>query len=299
MFNTIALVLTMIPFSLNATDGFPVSVRGWTLAATAAQYNPANLHEYIDGASELYISFGFKELITRRYERPDQPEIIVDLFDMDRPANAFGIFAHSQEQPESGLGQDSEYLDGLLRFWKGRFYVSLLCSPETPESRLAVMDLGRQLAERLPDVSGRPAILSLLPQSGLLTGSIRFFQHHAWQNTYVFIASANILKLGPGCEAVLAKYEANGERPVVLLVSYPDPAAARQAFAVLCRRFAFPGGENRAVRLADAKYFAAAIEERIVAAVWHGGGPEDALALLGAMREKLRPASLDLNWRQP
>ncbi len=156
-------------------DIFPGAVQGWTLAAGAESYTPEDLYKYIDGASELYISYGFRKLPTRRYERAGWPEIMVDLFDMGGPGNAFGIFAHSQETPGHEIGQDSEYLDGLLRFWQGGYYVSLLCSPETPESQTAVMALGRQMARRLPPAGGRPGALALLPESGLIAGQHPLF----------------------------------------------------------------------------------------------------------------------------
>jgi hypothetical protein len=37
----------------------------------------------------------------------------------------------------------------MLRFWRGKYYVAILCSPETPEARTAVMALGRRLAKYL------------------------------------------------------------------------------------------------------------------------------------------------------
>jgi len=281
------LTMTMMPLQGDDSDFFPAAVRGWTLAPEAEIYTPENLYEYIDGASELYISYGFEKLFTRRYLQAGQHEITVDLFDMGDFGNAFGIFAHSQEDPGKEIGQDSEYLDGLLRFWQGRYYVSLLCSPETPESRSALMELGRQLAERLPPATDRPGILSLLPQTGLLAASIRFFHHHAWQNTYVFISSENILGIGPESEAVLAKYDQGEHRPVVLLVLYPDSTIAERAFANLGRKFHLLAKGGEAVKLADKKYFAAGLEKRVVAAVWHGGGAKQALELLSAMRAKM------------
>ncbi|HUU05165.1 MAG TPA: DUF6599 family protein [Patescibacteria group bacterium] len=280
-------MIFMMPLQGNENGSFPVDVQGWTLAPEAETYTPENLYEYIDGAAELYISYGFEKLFTRRYQRADQPEITVDLFDMGGPGNAFGIFAHSQESPGKAVGRDSEYLDGLLRFWQGRYYGSLLCSPETPESRLALMELGRRLAENLPPDAGRPRSLSLLPLPGLLAGSIRYFHHPAWQNTYVFISAENILEIGPGCEAILAKYDQGGERPVVLLVLYPDRNIAERAFASLRNKFHLPAAGGEAVKLADEKYCAAALEKKVVAAVWHGGGPDPALRLLAALREKI------------
>jgi len=281
------LLLTMMPLQSDENDLFPVMVQGWALAPEAEVHTALNLYEYIDGAAELYISYGFEKLFSRRYLKQGQPEITLDLFDMGGSGNAFGIFAHSQENPGLEIGQDAEYLDGLLRFWQGRYYVTLLCSPETPESRLALLELGRKLAERLAPAAGRPSLLALLPEAGLIAASVRYFRHPAWQNTYVFIAAENILDIGPETEALLARYDRGGQRPVVLLVAYPDRAAAGRAFAGFGRKFDLPAERGTAVRQADGKYLAAGLENRAVAAVWHGGSAEQALELLAELRAKI------------
>jgi len=276
----------MMPAQVNEAAIFPAVVRGWELAPAAETYTRENLHQYIDGASELYFSYGFLRLYTRHYEKEGQPEIVVDLFDMEDPGNAYGIFAHSQEKPGLDFGQDAEYLDGLLRFWQGRYYVSLLGSPETPESRLAILELGRKLAGRLGPAAGRPGVLALLPVKGLIAPSVRYFRHPAWQNTYVFIAAENILGIGPDTQALLARYDQGEQRPVVMLVVYPDRAAAESAFANFSRHFLLPG-RGEAVQLVDKKYLAALVEENVIAAVWHGGGAAPCIQLLAAVRGKI------------
>ncbi len=277
----------MMPLPGSDNDFFPSTVQGWILAAAGEDYTPKNLYRYIDGASELYISYGFTRLVSRRYEKPGHGEIVVDFFDMESPANAFGIFAHSQERPQKEIGQDSEYLDGLLRFWKDRFYVSVMCSPETAESRAAVMELGRRLAALIPTEGQRPDIMELLPAPGLLPSTIRFFHHHAWQNTYTFISADNILDIGPDRQAVLAKYGLGEDRPIMLLVLYPNPTAAKQAFANLKRQFKLPVEKGAAVRLADGKHFAACLEGVAMAAVWNSHGAEGALKLLSAVQAEI------------
>lgn len=278
------MVVAMMPITGSAEDPFPQAVLDWTIAAAAENYTPENLYRYIDGASELYISYGFVKLFSRKYEKTGQPEIVADFFDMGTAANAFGIFAHSQEKPDRQVGQDSEYLDGLLRFWKGRFYISLLSFPETPEAKAALLELGRSLAAAIPENDERPPLLAVLPAPGLIAASIRFFHHPAWQNTYTFISAANILEINPDCQAVLAKYEQGEERPIVLLILYPEPGVAARAFVNLSRAFHLPIKAGAAVKVKDKEFFAAAIEKRFVAAVWHGGGTEQALALLAHLR---------------
>lgn len=284
---TLILVATMSPTTVGAEVLFPAAVQGWILAPLPESYTPENLYRYIDGASELYLSYGFVSLLSCRYQRQGQPEIVVDFFDMGSPGNAFGIFAHSQEKPEQTIGQDSEYLDGLLRFWKGRYYVSLLAAEVTAEAQTAVLTLGRSLAAAIPESGLRPRLLGALPDQGLVTASIRYFNHPAWQNSYVFIAAENILEIGPDCQAVLAKYEHERERPIVLLVLYADVATAQRAFAALRGKFLLPAAEDKAVKLAGERYLAAGLEKKALIAVWHVAGAAPALQLLSLLREKI------------
>ncbi len=86
-------------------------------------------------------------------------------------------------------------------------------------------------------------------------------------------------------EAVLAKYDQGEQRPVVLLVIYPDGMAADRALRQSGPRFPSAGGRGeRRSSWTDKKYFAAGLENGVVAAVWHGGGAAQALALLAAVR---------------
>jgi len=114
-------------------SGLPDRLNGWKLQEQTV-YDDSTLYEYINGGAELYLSYGFEELLHLRYEQSDQPEIIVDIFHMGKSQQAFGVFSHSREVIDSTYGQGSQYTAGLLLFWKGPYYVSILASPETPAS---------------------------------------------------------------------------------------------------------------------------------------------------------------------
>ena len=103
-----------------------------------------NLYDYINGGAELYLSYGFNKVINRTYLRPEQPDIVVDLFDMGTSQNAYGVFSHSMETVDAAYGQGSQYSEGLLLFWKDRYYVSIMSYPETTESKKALLALGQK-----------------------------------------------------------------------------------------------------------------------------------------------------------
>ena len=131
---------------INAFSSYlPVEINGWKKTEKDVIYTPKNLFKYITGGAELYISYGFKKVLTCKYKKENGPDITLDIFDMGTPSNAFGVFTHGFETTNEDMGQGSEYSDGLLTFWKGKYYVSILSFPETKELKKTILKLGRTI----------------------------------------------------------------------------------------------------------------------------------------------------------
>lgn len=214
-------------------DLLPQELEGWTTDGKDRIYHRNNLYEYIDGGAELYLSYNFKKVLHRIYTAPEQPDILLDLFDMGNSKNAFGVFSHTRETVNNTFGQGSQYTEGLLLFWKDRYYVSVLASPETEESKKAVFTLARHIDDAVKSRGPLPEILSLLPGESLIEESIRYFHHYIWLNSHYFISHENILFINKKTDAVLAKYKDQQNQYLLLLVKYPkekETVAAYQSF---------------------------------------------------------------------
>ena len=48
----------------------------------------------MNGAGEVYLAYGFQRLLVQRYARPNQEEILVEVFDMGYPRNAYGALTN-------------------------------------------------------------------------------------------------------------------------------------------------------------------------------------------------------------
>jgi hypothetical protein len=213
--------------------GLPAMVGRWKKPDKPAVYDRDTLYTYIDGGSELYLAFDFVGAIAIEYAAGEDDTIKVDLFDMGGPRGAFGAFAHGRETLAEEVGQGSDYGGGLLTFWKGRWFVSILGYPETEDKRKAVYELGKSIAALIPETGSLPPIIAALPKEGLVGASVRTFHHPLLQNDYVTVSFENPLGIGKETEAVLARYALQGERHVLMLVDYPtedDAGKARRAF---------------------------------------------------------------------
>lgn len=258
----------------------PADIDGWEAGPTRNVDTSAGLYEYIDGGAELYISYGFKRLIVRKYRREGQPDIKADIFDMGTSQNAFGVFGYSQETVENDFGQGSQSSEGLILFWKNRYYVSLLCFPQTPESKEAITKLAKQIAASIKETGPLPGIIDLLPQNGLVKESIRYFYHYIWLNSFHFISDKNVFYIDDSTEALLAKYGEKKRRSVLLIIKYRDANESKRALKSFIRNVE-PGLLKRdAVKNDKGKWTACVREGRYLVGVFNGESRERVLSLI-------------------
>lgn len=216
----------------------PASVGVWRAVGPEAEYTPETLHEYLDGAAELYLSYALQRLTSRRYLREDgaEPAITLDVFELLHPEDAFGLFAHGREgTPDEtvlpDIGQDALQIGGLLFFWKGRHYVSILAYPETTQALAALPRLARAVAAAIAEEGSLPALVAALPTTDLIAASVRFFRHPIWLNAYGFVSDENVLDLGPDCAAAMARYRTPDGILTLVLADYPSEGRAGDAEA--------------------------------------------------------------------
>jgi hypothetical protein len=229
-------VVLMAGSTMDFYAGLPESLAGWKKVAPPVAYTPATLSTYIDGGAELYISYNFQNSLALTYHHETEGDITVDIFDMSRSDDAFGVFAHSRETSDERVGQGSEYAAGLLTFWQDRYYVSILAYPETAGKREVVFQLGQAISGLIRTRGPLPPLLALLPVEGLVPDSTHFFHHYVWLNSFCFVSNENVLNIEPDTPAVLGKYRAGAATCFLLLLRYPDDpraAAAQERFRTL------------------------------------------------------------------
>ena len=150
---------------------FP-EVEGWIQEGEVSTYDVDTLWEYIDGAAELFIDYGVLTCRTTDLSSGDVT-VTVDLYDMDIPLNAFGIFklessGRGESLPDAVEAAVSPPYQALMV--KGATYVKV----NAVEGELTET-VGRALLEgmahALPGQTAYPEELELLPQDGKVAGS--------------------------------------------------------------------------------------------------------------------------------
>lgn len=231
------------PAPSSAAIALPEAAGEWRAEARTASYDPRSIFDYIDGHAEVYLAYGLRSAWARRYVGPPgEAAITVDLFELASAEDAFGVFTHDQDGDAVELGGGGLYRWGWLSFWQGPFFVSITAESESAAAKAASLELGRALAARLPRQGEPHPLVAALPRDGLLPRSVRFLRSPQILAASRPFGEENPLALGPEVAAALGRYERGGERALLLLVDYREPANAQRALAALAERF--PGGAD-------------------------------------------------------
>jgi hypothetical protein len=239
---TILAFPALMTFAGGAVKDFgpkiPRQILDWKASGGDAVYDRKTLFGYMDGGAEVYLAYDFREVFVRKYADADENEIALDIYDMGSPAEAWGMFSIDRQDPPAGLGQDSEYGLGLLRFRRGRFFVSITVSGDEAKAEKAVLELGSKVAPLLGPDGPPPGMLDLLPVRGRKPRSDCYFHDAVHLNNRFFVASDNILNLDAKTDCVLAEYaEGDADFGILLMVRYPDAGKAAAAAASFRKTF--------------------------------------------------------------
>ncbi len=267
----------------------PAEVAGWKWDRKDLNYNRRTIFDYIDGAGELYLAYNFRGVRVRRFEKPGQPPLIAELFDMGSSEDAYGVFSFERQDEDVGIGQGSELGGGLLRFWKGKFFVSVYAEGEGPEVGPAILTLGRAVAESIQMRGPAPKLIGLLPdeKAGLVEKSIRYLHSHVLLNQRFFVANQNILNLNQKTEAVLAQYLRDQKKVHLLLIRYPSAKEAEAALVSFKKAYMPEASEKYFLQTEDRKWMGTKRQNEVILIVFGAAKDTEAAEIIDMAEKKI------------
>lgn len=151
-------------------------IAGWTKQGKPRSFGKDTVWQAINGAAELYISYGFVRLREQIYRRGKR-SVTVQLYQQRDGLGAYGVFA--RERPPkattlkiAGAGAAASHDDAHCLAVKGETYVKLVSGDKLPAA--ACKALLAPLCAWLPGSAKLPAALKLLPKEGRVAGTLRY-----------------------------------------------------------------------------------------------------------------------------
>ena len=215
----------------------PNEIGEWRAVEEDASYDRATLYDYMNGGAEVYLSFDYRRVCVRRFLGPDDGEIALDVYDMGSSAEAFGVFSVSIEDPEVGIGQGSEFGAGLLKFWKDKFFVSIVNMGVDESADRMLLEIGRAVDAAIPSTGPAPEMLSMLPSDGLNERQTSYFHSNVILSNRFFVAAENVLRLTDETDCVFGEYGEVGDAGSLLIVQYANEEAAQEGHSSFIRGY--------------------------------------------------------------
>ncbi len=146
-------------------DFAPENIGPFVRMGSLRVFNRDNLWEYVNGHAEYYISQGFKRLAVGDYalgkSEKDQSDALVEIFDMKKAIQAFGVFSDELSDESTTIGTEIRTPQGVT-FIKGPYLVKILMYNDKAAPDIIKGHISRQIGTE----TGQMNAFSGLPQIG-------------------------------------------------------------------------------------------------------------------------------------
>ena len=203
----------------------------WKKSDRLLRFEKNDLYGYIDGGAELFLEFGFIELLVQKYVR-DSAELTLEVYRMDSPAAALGIYLlrRGEETPIPGVGTRNSGSRWQLLAVKGHCFVQV--NNFSGDSTLApvMATLARTPLTSVPEGES-VKLFDLLPRENLVPASERLIRGpYGLQPIFTF-GEGDVLQLGGKIFGVVGEYRDSISGAFTrIMIEYPDSAAAMAAY---------------------------------------------------------------------
>jgi len=175
-------------FSPAQSDLFP-EMDDWKLTINEKVYTPANLWDLINGAADMYLSYGFVNLHLAEYTHNDGTVIKVELYRHSSKDNAFGIYT-TERSPDYNyidVGVQGYLEEGVLNYLFGDYYIKVTANMAGQKTQHALMLVAERIQDKLEQESEWPGIYTAFPE-----GIVPYSEHYTAENFlgFAFLHSA-------------------------------------------------------------------------------------------------------------
>jgi len=208
-------------------DGFSGA---WKKNGPMRVFTSADLYGHINGGAEAFLELGFEQLTVQKY-RESANELTVEIYRMTDPTAARGIYLArcGKEAPDPAVKERHTASRQQILLQRHRYYLVLYNTAGGAANAPMLAKAAQAISPKLPaDV--QVAALTLLPPAGLVPGSARVIRGPVGLQALYTLGDGDILQLGGKITAAAGDYKGAAGASTLIVVDYPNPAAASAAF---------------------------------------------------------------------
>jgi hypothetical protein len=145
---------------------FP-ELAGYKKTANYPVYTPQTLWDFINGAADTYLAYGFVDLHVAEYKK-GKNVIKLEIYRHSDNTLAFGIYS-TERSPSfrfMNLGAQGYIADGAINFFKGNYYVKIRTFSKNEKTLQSTESLALKVSGMLEGDSKMPVILAQFPEIG-------------------------------------------------------------------------------------------------------------------------------------
>jgi hypothetical protein len=163
----IGLFLAILSGAIFAQDfAFP-DLAGYKLITTYPVYGPETLWDFIDGAADTYLSYGFIDLHVAEYKK-GKNIIKLEIYHHSDHTLAFGIYSTERSPSFSfmNLGSQGYRAGASINFFKGSCYIKIRTYSKKEKTRQSAELLAHKVNDMITGDTKMPDILAKFPVEG-------------------------------------------------------------------------------------------------------------------------------------
>lgn len=221
---------------------FPQKVANAVRIGNPKTWNERTVFDYMDGAAELYLRYGFRLLHTAEYKLPDQTAI-VELYDMGSSKDAFGVFSWDTHGEQLQLGQGARYESGVLRCWQDKFFIKVKGQAHSNAFKQFAIAITEHITKWIGKRGPLPDLISALPVN-LKPTNIRYFHCDEDLNSFHYVSTENVLGLSHSTEGIIADCNFGKVQVKVVVIRYPSTGARDEAMRQLYEKVFPPNSRS-------------------------------------------------------
>jgi len=150
----------------------------WNMDEEMEFASGSELYRVINGGAEIYHEYGFRQAIFLSFENQKGNLINLDIFEMENPSSAFGIYSFKTDT--SGIsvnfGEEGSLSGYYLNFRDSQYLVTVTGLDSSKETKNGVLLLAKMVDRKITQTSERPPLCRCLPLAGLHTNGITYIR---------------------------------------------------------------------------------------------------------------------------